>query len=52
MNPAQIFHADLNTTGQLAAFFAAAAVTAALLSLWSTLTRTARTVTDWARGRR
>jgi hypothetical protein len=49
MNAAQVFHADLDTPSQLVVFFAAAAVTAVLLSFWSTLTRA---ITRLARGQR
>jgi hypothetical protein len=52
MNIAQVFHADLDTPTQLIVFFTVTAVAGALLSLWSALTRAARTVTDLARGRR
>jgi hypothetical protein len=52
MNRAQTFHVELNSAEQLLAYFLAATVTAAVLSVWSAVTRTAQAVVDLVRGRR
>lgn len=52
MNPAQMFRADLNSTEQLVAFFAAVAVTTIALAAWSAITRTAQTLLNLARRQR
>lgn len=46
------FRVDLNKPEQLVAFFLSAAVTAAVLTIWSAITRTARAAADLVRGRR
>jgi hypothetical protein len=52
MNAAQAFHADLDTPAQLVVFFATAAVTAAVLTVWSAITRTIQTLATRVRGQR
>jgi hypothetical protein len=52
MNVAQVFHADLDTPAQLVVFFATAAVTAAVLTVWSAITRTVQAVVTRMRGQR
>jgi len=52
MNLAQAFHADLDTPMQLAVFFTVAAVTAAVLTVWSAITRTVQALVARVRGQR
>lgn len=52
MNRAQMFRADLDSPEQLIAFFAAAAVTTALLTVWTVITRATRTLANLTRGHR